>query len=127
MGEWLFWSVKPAAPKWISLTIIELPLGHAMSGTTWTLEDDLNTVTVSFATNPPVALKLNASYVEDMLKNLGEFRALKQPVVPSDWTLSQQVQAIPNPRWFAEPEMMLGNTVLHLRDPRFGWLHYMNF
>ena len=24
-----------------------------------------------------------------------------------------------------EPEMMLGNSVLHIRDPRYGWLHYV--
>ncbi len=96
-----------------------------MIGPNWKLEDDLKTVTVTFPTNPPVALKLNVSEVEDMLKNLGMFRSGMQPEAPKTFAMGQKVSAVPDPIWVTEPDLMLGNSLLHLRDPRFGWLHYL--
>ena len=96
-----------------------------MSGPDWKLEDDLKTLTVSFPSNPPVALKLDAAGVQDLLANLGEFRSFMKPEIEKDWTPGQRAGAIPDPRWMVEPELMRGNSFLHLRDPRFGWLHYV--
>ena|SRR5947208_51405 len=95
------------------------------AGPNWKLEDNLKTVTITFPTTPSVALQLTLSDIEDMLKNLGNFRALMQPPVASDFSLGQTVLSIPDPRWVAEPDALLGNSILHLRDPRFGWLHYL--
>jgi len=96
-----------------------------MTGPNWNLDDDLKTVTITFPTNPPVALRLDVAGVEDLLKNLGEFRALMTPGIPSDFALGQTVGVIPDPRWMTEPEMMMGSSLLHFRDPRYGWLHYL--
>jgi hypothetical protein len=95
------------------------------TGPNWHLDDDRKTVTITFPTNPPVALKLDARAVDDVLNNLGAFRAAMTPEVPRDHSLGQRVAAVPNPLWQTEPEMMLGDSLLHLRDPRFGWLDYM--
>ena len=95
------------------------------AGPNWKLEDDLKTVTVTFPTNPPTALKLDAAGVEDLLKNLGEFRAHMKPEIAAEWELGQKVGAVPDPRWYSESELMMGNSLLHLRDQRFGWLHYV--
>ena len=96
-----------------------------MSGPNWKLEDDYKTVTITFPTDPPVALRIDLDGVEDMLKNLGDFRAAMKPEVPKTFALGQKVLAVPDPAWVTEPELMVGNSVLHVRDPRFGWLHYM--
>jgi hypothetical protein len=34
------------------------------------------------------------------------------------------VNAVLDPRWYSEPDALLGESLLHIRDPRFGWLHY---
>ena len=96
-----------------------------MSGPNWNLDDDSKTVTVTFPTNPPVALKLDAANVEDLLKNLGDLRALMTPAVASDYAPGQLVGVIPDLKWMTEPEIMMGASLLHFRDPRYGWLHYL--
>lgn len=95
-----------------------------MEGPNWKLSDDLKTVTITFPTTPTVVLELDAAGVEDILKNLGEFRANMSPTIPPTFALGQPVRAVPNPRWATEPDAMMGDSLLHLRDPRFGWLHY---
>ena len=96
-----------------------------MTGPNWKLEDDLKTVTVTFPSDPPVALQLDAAAIDDMLKSLGEFRANMLPPHAPEFALGQTFLSVPNPAWATEPDAMLGNSILHLRDPRFGWLHYM--
>ena len=96
-----------------------------MTGPSWKLEDDLETVTISFPSNPPVALKYKHPEVAEMLQNLGEFRAMMKPEVPHKFAMGQKVLAIPDPAWVTEPDIMLGASLIHLRDPRFGWLHYL--
>ena len=94
-------------------------------GPTWKLDDDLKTVTITFPTTPPVALQLTVPQIEDMLLNVGHYRALMQPPVAPDFPLGQKTLSIADPRWVTEPDALLGNSLLHLRDPRFGWLHYL--
>ncbi len=96
-----------------------------MTGPNWNLEEDLKTVTVTFASEPPVALQLNVADIDDMLKNLGAFRASMLPLHDHSFTPGQKVMAIPNPAWMTEPDALLGDSLLHLRDPRFGWQHYV--
>lgn len=96
-----------------------------MEGPNWKLDDDLRTVTVTFPTDPPVALKLDAQHVEEILENLGELRANMKPEIPHDLAGRRKFKAIPDPRWVTKPDAMIGNSLLHIRDPRFGWLHYL--
>jgi len=46
-----------------------------MTGPNWNLDDDLQTITVTFPTDPPVALKLDSKGVEEML-GASVYRAL---------------------------------------------------
>jgi hypothetical protein len=96
-----------------------------MTGPNWKLEDDYKTVTVTFPSVPNVALKLDAAGIEEMQKNLGTLRAAMKPEVSKTFALGQGVHAVPDPIWMTEPDVMLGNSLLHIRDPRFGWLHYL--
>ena len=95
------------------------------NGFNWKLEDDYETVTITFPTEPPTALKLDAKGVEEILKNLGEFRSHMKPEIAKDYALRQKVSAVPDPKWVSEPDALVGNSLLHIRDPRFGWLHYI--
>jgi len=96
-----------------------------MTGPNWKLEDDLETVTLTLPTNPPATLRLKLADIEDMLAHLGDFRELMKPPVPATYAMGQVFDAVPNPAWVSEPELMQGNSALHIRDPRYGWLHYM--
>jgi hypothetical protein len=96
-----------------------------MPGPNWKLDDDGKTVTLTIPTDPPVALQLDASQVDAMLQNLGLFRGSMQPDVPAAYALGQKTPAIRDPAWVSEPEAMMGDSLLHIRDPRFGWLHYI--
>ncbi len=91
----------------------------------WKLDDDLKTVTLTFDTEPRVSLKLAVEAVEDILAHLGEFRGAMTPEVKRDWVPGRKVQAVPDPRWYTEPDLMRGDSLLHIRDPRFGWLSYL--
>ena len=96
-----------------------------MSRANWNLDEDRRTVTLTLPTNPPVSLKLDAVQVEDVLKKLGEFRALMHPPVDPKYARRQRVKAITRPGWATEPEAMRADSLLHVRDPRYGWLHYL--
>lgn len=95
-----------------------------MSGMNWKLSDDHGTATMTFSTDPPVTLHLDAFAMDDLLKNLGQFRGLMKPEHAKQWLPGQRVGAIPDPAWYTEQEIMTGDTLLRLRDPRYGWLHY---
>lgn len=96
-----------------------------MAGPNWKLEDDYKTVTVTFPADPVVVLTLTVSDVEDMLKNLGDFRAAMQPEVSKQAPTAGLVPALPDPQWYTGTDAMRGDSLLHIRDPRYGWLHYL--
>lgn len=96
-----------------------------MSEPDWKLEDDRKHVTLTFPTTPPVSWRLDVSAVEHILRNLGEFRAQMTPEIAAHYAMGQRVAALPDPAWVTEPDLMFGHSLLHLRDPRYGWLHYL--
>lgn len=96
-----------------------------MVGPNWRLEDDFEHVILTFPTNPPTEITFTTQQLEDALKNLGIFRSNMKPEIAKTYAVGQVVKAVPNPAWVTEPDLLLGNSLLHIRDPRFGWLHYM--
>ena len=96
-----------------------------MSGMDCRLEDDLTSVAVSFPTTPPLTLNLDANEVDSLLHKLGDLRARLVPEVEADWYPGGMLEVVCDPRLKAASELMEGNPLLHIRDPRFGWLHYM--
>ncbi|MDP3553080.1 hypothetical protein [Methylocystis sp.] len=96
-----------------------------MESPNWKLEDDLKTVTLTFPSSPPVALRLSTTDVDDLLRNLGLFRGAMKPEIADKFDLGQKVEAVPDPKWVTEPDILRGDSLLHIRDPRFGWLHYL--
>ena len=90
----------------------------------WNLDDSLETVTVTFPTNPPITLRLTTADVETVLTQLGMFRGLMKPPIQAEWQPGQKCEFLLDPKWMTEPEALSGDTLLHIRDPRYGWLHY---
>ncbi len=90
----------------------------------WELDDDLRTLTITFPTDPPVALVLDAASVSQLIDGAGEIRAEMPPPHQENWKGGQMVNAVLDPRWHSETDALLGESLLHIRDPRFGWLHY---
>ena len=96
-----------------------------MNGPSWSLSDDRKTITVLFPSSPPVALIWDTAQVDEHLKQMGEMRAAMLPEPPREFVQGQKVEAVADPIWSTEPELMGGDSLLHVRDPRFGWLHYL--
>ena len=93
-----------------------------MVDTNWSLEEDKETVVAQVGAE---TLTLSTAGVENVIQGLGNYRADMKPEVRPDWPFGQTVTAIPDPGWAIEPETFLGGVLLHVRDPRFGWLHYV--
>jgi hypothetical protein len=89
----------------------------------WKLEDDKRNVTATFR-GYSSTLRLDVPGVEDLLTNLGIVRGSMLPEIPKFFKLGQRVTAVNDPAWVTEPDTE-GNTLLHIRDPRYGWLHYL--
>lgn len=98
-----------------------------MSEQNWKISDDRKTVTITFATEPPVDLTFNTADLEQVIHSFGVFRVNMEPEVKREINIppGQKLEAVPDPMWVTEPDALLGNSILHLRDPRFGWLHYV--
>lgn len=91
----------------------------------WKLGEDRQTAALTLPANPPVTIEMNVVAVEDMMKILGSLRSAMLPEIPTALTPRQTVTAIKNPAWIAEPDTRTGDSILHVRDPRFGWFHYL--
>lgn len=95
-----------------------------MTAPEWKLNDDRKTATVTFPTDPPVSFQLDATRIDRLLENLGRIRAAIEPPYAPTFAPGQKVVCVRNPAWLTEPDAMLGDSILHLRDPRIGWQHY---
>ena len=72
-----------------------------------------------------VVIRWTADQVDDHLRKLGELRTKMKPPHPRNFALGQVVRGIANAPWATETDTMLGNSILHIRDPRYGWLHFL--
>ncbi len=91
----------------------------------WVLDESLEFVTITYPSNPPVEIKLHALEVEKMLAIIGDYRSVMEPEIAAEYLPQQNVSAISSPIWQIESDPLSGNSLLRLRDPRFGWLHYL--
>jgi len=91
----------------------------------WKLTGHIDTVTVTFQGDRLFHVELDAGEIDGLLKNLSELRAMMQPPHPLDFTQNADIDFIVDPRWQYGHDPSLGQSVLHIRDPRFGWLHYI--
>jgi len=88
------------------------------------LSKDQKVAEVTFSADQPITLSLDVDDIKAVIVALGELRAGMLPGEAPEFVPTGSVHAIPDPAWTAEPEMMEGDILLHIRDPGFGWLHY---
>lgn len=92
------------------------------------IAQDLTTIDIKFQGAPDedwYVTTFKARALEDLLGYLGAARTGLKPPVSPEWALGQNVKCFRNPVWSFELEPLAGDLVLHLRDERFGWLHYV--
>lgn len=71
---------------------------------------------------PVVAM--SARQLEELILTLGELRSQMRPRVDNDFALGQSVPAVTSVTTRVETDGLEVMNIMHLRDPRFGWLHY---
>jgi hypothetical protein len=112
----------------LGLLFLTPVLSEEISKVNWNLDDDHRHVVVTFQTTPPTSLKMDIGEVEGVIAGLGGLRADMWPQVSKAYRLGQGIidDPVVDPNWGTEPaEINQGfHTILHIRDPRFGWLHY---
>ena len=74
---------------------------------------------------PPHLAKLTTSEVDEALVAIGSVRARMLPPYPPIWKLGQAVNCDRDPKWDLETDRLAGDALLHIRDERFGWRHYI--
>jgi tetratricopeptide (TPR) repeat protein len=89
----------------------------------WRLEDDNRHVIVSFSSAGP--MRLDTVGVEDVLAAFGAARASMKPEIPIAFERDQARLTASNPAWYSQPETNWGGSWLSIRDPQFGWRHYV--
>jgi hypothetical protein len=94
-----------------------IKLGFAVRG-------DGTTVRVTIPAEEPVTLVLDTAGVEALMKGLAEIRADMTPAVPPEWATGQAAAGVRSPRFVCEEEALHGGSLLHLRHPGYGWLHF---
>ncbi|WP_439632270.1 hypothetical protein [Shinella sp.] len=90
----------------------------------WELSEDGKTLRVTLPTQPPIALELDAGGVDQFLVRLGTFRNVMMPEIPNG-VPTGIVKSVPDPHWHVEQDAFTGRAGLHIRDTRYGWLHYL--
>ena len=64
--------------------------------------------------------------IEQLLWVLGFARRQMLPEVAKSWTPHTPLEGVQrDPAFMIETEALAGDLILHIRDGRFGWLHYV--
>ena len=94
-------------------------------GPDWRLDNDKKTITVTFPTEPPMSYKLQTSLVDDLLRAVGMLRANMLPERLYEDLTHTKNESIVDPRWATGTELLSGDIVLNIRDPRYGTLSFL--
>lgn len=87
------------------------------------IDPDGGSLTVTFPSGN--VAQLTTAEVEQTIKNLGLMRSGMAPEIPAGWTLGTAVQDVcRDPAWEMESDQR-GDALLHVRDERLGWLHFI--
>jgi len=86
---------------------------------------DKTTVRIVVPSEPQVTLSLDAAHLDMFIKALADARGALLPEHPMDLAPGTKVNAVTDPRWSTAQEPLTGGSVLHLRDPRYGWMHFV--
>lgn len=85
---------------------------------------DRTTVRIALPGEQPMALEVDATGLDALMRGLAEIRAEMQPGVPAQWPAGQVAAGTRSPAFLCEAEALHGGCLLHLRHPGYGWLHF---
>ena len=91
----------------------------------WRVSEDGKTASLVAPTDPPIVMSFTADSLEGLLKSAMEVRAALNPPHAVDFAFGQTVQAVENPRVVSELDTRTGRSLLHIRHPGYGWLHFL--
>jgi hypothetical protein len=107
-----------STPTWAQTS----PDAAPQSSIEWKVSEDHRSVTLSV--NGTLTATYDAAQVEGILAGLGQARASMMPAYPIHYELGQpNVRAVRDPGLATEVATD-GHTLIHIRDPRYGWLHF---
>lgn len=89
-----------------------------------TFSPDGTSVRITIPAEPPVSLDLDTAGIEALLRGFAEVRAKMKPPVPAGWEGGQMAAGVRSPGFVCEEEALQGGSLLHLRHPGLGWLHF---
>ncbi len=93
-----------------------------MRGVKWKLNSSRTSATLQI--RQPMTVDFSAEEIDELLQKLGHMRSLMKPSIKPKFAPGQKVKGLRNPAWMLEAELMLGHSLLHVRDNRYGWLHF---
>lgn len=101
--------------------------GKKIGETTVKFTPDRGSVTFTPDDGPLPPSILNTAALDLYLDLFGRARAEMLPAVPEKWTLLQRVvwDCCRDPKSELEADQLTGDALLHIRDQRYGWLHYV--
>jgi hypothetical protein len=89
------------------------------------LSADAQELTIEIRPHNTNLMKVTAESADRILDFFGTARATLRPAVAQEWISTEAVEAERDPRVFLTQDRLAGDVLLHVRDPRFGWLHYV--
>jgi hypothetical protein len=107
-----------STPTWAQTS----PSAAPQSSINWNVSEDHRSVTLSVDATPTATY--DAAQVEGILAGLGQVRASMLPVYPPNYELGQPIIQAARDPGLATELATDGHTMLHIRDPRYGWLHF---
>jgi hypothetical protein len=96
-----------------------------VAGPTMTVLPDCKSVLVERPEPLPAVYCMELPTVESLLAVLGDVRRRMLPQVAETWPVDMRVDCVRDPRWSLWTDRLAGDVILHVRDARFGWLHYV--
>jgi hypothetical protein len=82
-------------------------------------------VMLTYAKAPAAVCIKSTAVVESDIAVLGLARTRLLPAVPESWPGGRVAGCYRDPAYSIEHDALAGDVLIHLRDERFGWLHYI--
>jgi hypothetical protein len=96
-----------------------------LTSPSWTFDEDRKWVTLKLSSDPHVSVKLDVTRLAQLQETLGAIREKIVPEVSRTLPQGDKIKSLANPFWVISSGEGAGDLLLHLRDPRYGWLHYL--
>lgn len=88
------------------------------------LSEDKKVLSVMWGQEMPFITCMSAEGAEIVINELALWRSEMLPDIPAKWE-SKTVLAHRDVAWSLETDSLAGDSLLHLRHPHFGWLHFI--